>query len=90
MFKHTRKHNLHKFMTLLPNTGIVSIDELAKHYSVAPATMEKALEYHGIKVMHVGRRYSQRLVSLEAIDGVLMQRAVPIEYGGKVKTNAYD
>ena len=56
---------------LLPDTGVISVQELADYYEVVPTAMLKALRDNGIPILRTGKKYSQRLVSMRAISKFL-------------------
>lgn len=50
---------------ILPNSGIWSLDDMAKYLGMRPDDLQQKLTDNGIKVLHLGTRYKARLVRLE-------------------------
>ncbi len=50
---------------ILPNSGIWSLEDMAKYLGMRPDDLQQKLTDNGIKVLHLGIRYRARLVRLE-------------------------
>ena len=57
--------------TILPDNGLISLKDIADQYESTPSAMQKALHDNGIPILRVGKKYTQRVVSLSAITGFM-------------------
>lgn len=53
--------------TIISNVGMVSVQHYADLLGMPPATLMQRLTKHKVPVMRFGKKYSQRIISLDVM-----------------------